>query len=326
MTRARSVAATREGHAPRGTVVVGLGWGLLLARVVNGYSGTRLLGVVDLDGEKAQRVAGELGTAAFTSVEEALRLPGVEAALIAVPPDGHVEVATRCIDAGLHVYVEKPVGRERSPQDVIEISERARAAGVRFMPGYSQRFKASVRAAVEVVRSGGLGTVLSVDILRQSWFGPAWTVAPGWGIHDYHLCNVLAGAPPRAVTAFSPSAAGYDRGHTTEVIVEHDGGAISRCKTSMFASAHEEVIRVHGERGEIVAYSPEERMQVRTRESEREVRWGRDPGFVENALVHFFEQLDNDGDFHVTPEEALQGRLILNATWQSLESGARVIL
>ncbi len=315
-----------ERSAPRGTVVIGLGWGSHLARVVAERGETRLLGVVDLDADKARRVAAELGTIAFTDVEEALRMPGLEAVLIAVPPDGHVKLAVRCIDAGLHVYVEKPVGRERNPHEVIEIAERAQGSGVRFMPGYSQRFKASVLAAVEVVRSGELGTVLSVDILRQSWFGPEWTVAPGWGIHDYHLCSVLAGAPPQAVTAFSPTAGGYGRGHTTEVIVEHRGGAISRCKTSMFASAHDEVVRVHGERGEIVAYFPEERMQVRTREREREVRWSRDPGFIETALVHFFEQLDNDEAFLVTPEEAFHGRLILNATWQSLEGGGRVEL
>jgi predicted dehydrogenase len=123
-----------------GVVIIGLGWGKLLAEVAARRDDAKLIAVVDLDKEKVERLGQELRTRAFVDYQEALAQPGVNTVLVAVPPEGHKALALECIDRGFHVYVEKPVGHERKPEEVMEIAEHAKAAKVRFMPGYSQRF------------------------------------------------------------------------------------------------------------------------------------------------------------------------------------------
>jgi predicted dehydrogenase len=315
----------RSDHTP-GVVVIGCSWGARLAEVTRHHKEARLLAVADLDRDKAEAVANMLGVQAFTDYQEALHLPDATTALVAVGPDLHKEVVAACCAAGLHVYVEKPAGHERRPEEVLEMAALAQQAGVRFMPGYSQRFAPYALMAAEVTRSGRLGAILSVDILRQAYFGPTWTQAPGWGIHDYDLCALLVGSPPIAVTAFAPIVGPYAAGHTTEVLIEHANGAISRCKTSMFTTRHEVTVRVHGDQGELVAEHIDNRLRVWTSEQEWETTYPKAPPFWQAALEAFFDYLAGRREQPVPPEEVLHGRKILDAAWRSLEDRGRVVL
>ena len=69
--------------------------------------GAELVAIVDPDEARARALAAELGTRAATSVEEVAG--SIDAASVAVPTHAHFDVATRLLEAGVHVLVEKPI-------------------------------------------------------------------------------------------------------------------------------------------------------------------------------------------------------------------------
>ncbi len=69
----------------------------------------RLVAVADADGEVAKNVGQGFGVAAFTSLDEIVGAGGVDAVVLAVPPFLHFPLTLRALEAGLHVYCEKPL-------------------------------------------------------------------------------------------------------------------------------------------------------------------------------------------------------------------------
>src|SRR5580658_5966413 len=69
----------------------------------------RLVGVADSDAEVAKNLGQGFGVAAFTSLEEIVGHGDVDAVVLAVPPFLHVPLTVRALEAGLHVYCEKPL-------------------------------------------------------------------------------------------------------------------------------------------------------------------------------------------------------------------------
>ena len=69
--------------------------------------GVELVGVVDSDFARAERVAAPYGARAFRDHRDLAGL--VDFATVAVPTDQHFEVARDLLEAGAHVLVEKPM-------------------------------------------------------------------------------------------------------------------------------------------------------------------------------------------------------------------------
>src|ERR687887_242741 len=92
-----------------GAVVVGTGFGCLTHVRALRAAGFEVIGLVGRDPDKTAQRAKRCEIAhALTSVEEAVRPPGVEAVTIATPPRTHAPLAHHAIAAGKHVVCEKP--------------------------------------------------------------------------------------------------------------------------------------------------------------------------------------------------------------------------
>ncbi|MEP7199454.1 MAG: Gfo/Idh/MocA family oxidoreductase [Chloroflexota bacterium] len=72
-------------------------------------AGGRLVAVADSDVSAARRLADRHRTLAFPSLDNLLATVNVNAVHICTPLDTHIELATRALDAGAHVLVEKPL-------------------------------------------------------------------------------------------------------------------------------------------------------------------------------------------------------------------------
>ena len=105
--------------------VVGVGHlGRHHARILAGMPGVQLVGILDLNGERAQEIAAACGTAVLT---ELAQLPGtVDAVTIAVPTESHLAVALPLVEAGVPVLVEKPLARSVAEADRLLAVARAR--------------------------------------------------------------------------------------------------------------------------------------------------------------------------------------------------------
>jgi len=125
-----------------GTGNIGTAHALSLTREV---SGARVVAVYDLDGDRADAVAQDVGADVYPSPEAVIAGPEVDAVLIANPDDLHAEQALECLRAGKPMLLEKPlaptVAEARAVLDAeVSVGHRLITLGFmrRFDPGYVQ--------------------------------------------------------------------------------------------------------------------------------------------------------------------------------------------
>ncbi|WP_420111752.1 Gfo/Idh/MocA family protein [Pseudactinotalea sp.] len=144
----------------------------------------------------------------WMSERELLATPGLAA--VAVETDGFdlIPTAQRCLDAGVHLHLDKPGGE--SYPDFERMIETARAKDLVVQLGYMYRSNAAVAFCVEAVRQGWLGTVFEVhaEMNRghtedyRHWLGQfAGGAMYIFGSHLVDLVVWLLGEPDR-VTPF----------------------------------------------------------------------------------------------------------------------------
>ncbi|MGX0976004.1 putative dehydrogenase/nucleoside-diphosphate-sugar epimerase [Roseovarius sp. MBR-51] len=124
--------------------------------------GVRLAAVCDLSASAAEGLAGAHGARAFSSVEDLIASGAVEAVHILTPPDSHAALARKCLAAGLHVLIEKPVAL--SGDETAGIASVARAAGRILAAGHNFLGLPSYLRLKDQIARGELGRISSAEI------------------------------------------------------------------------------------------------------------------------------------------------------------------
>lgn len=123
--------------------VIGVGYlGRFHAQKYAAMEEVHLVGVADNGPERAQLVAGECGTLAFTDYRQLVS--EVDAVSIAVPTSLHHEVAKYCLQQSVDVMVEKPITTTLTEAD--DLVELARKRQRILQVGHLERFNPAVLA------------------------------------------------------------------------------------------------------------------------------------------------------------------------------------
>lgn len=161
-----------------------------------------LVGVADLDAERARANAEKWGTTAYASLD-ALVAAGANVIHVLTPPAAHGPVAIAALERGCHVLIEKPITED--PDEARRIGELAKQKGLVVSVNHSLLYDPQVKRALDAVRAGVLGQVVSVDILRGSEYPPyeggplpPWYRDAGYpfrdiGVHCLYLIQELLG-------------------------------------------------------------------------------------------------------------------------------------
>lgn len=128
------------------------------------------IAIVDPDGARRDAVASEVGGHACTSLEQGLAL-GRTAAIICTPPSVHVETALTCADRGCHLLIEKPLAARAD--GVHQLQAAIAQKGLRAAVAYQLRFHPAVRRMKELVKTGAIGRLLSIQA-EYGQYLPAW--------------------------------------------------------------------------------------------------------------------------------------------------------
>ena len=186
---------TRVAHAGVG------GWGKNVVRVVGEL--TELAWVVDTDPQRQAEYAARYPRATVTdSFAAALADDTVVAVTIATPVPSHYALAKQALEAGKHVFVEKPPAMRG--EEMEELVNLARANGVVLMPGHLLLYHPGLRKVKELVDSGELGEVACVYGNRQnlgvirSNENALWSL----GVHDLSVILWLLDEEPAEVVAY----------------------------------------------------------------------------------------------------------------------------
>lgn len=132
-------APAGNGHLRVG--VIGVGYlGRFHARIYASMPDVDLVGVADVDAERARSVADQHGCPAYVDANELL--DRVDAVSIVVPTIYHGAVARPFLERGVHMLMEKPIAPTLGEsEELVELAERK---GVVFQVGHLERFNAGI--------------------------------------------------------------------------------------------------------------------------------------------------------------------------------------
>ncbi len=128
--------------------VVGVGHlGSAHARIWNEIPDADLVGVVDIDGDRAREIADLHGCRAFSDTSKIINQ--VDAVSIVTPTPFHLETARPFLEAGIAVLVEKPLAATLEEAD--QICELADTSGSVLQVGHIERFNPLIRSAIGII-------------------------------------------------------------------------------------------------------------------------------------------------------------------------------
>jgi predicted dehydrogenase len=186
-----------------GIAVVGLGyWGPNRIRVLQEAPGVKVTGLCDTDRSALDQMARRYPSADATpSFDDLLTDPRTEAVVIATPIFTHAALATKALEAGKHVFVEKPLAA--SSGEARQLLELARERGRLLACGHTFLHSPPVRMIKQLLDDEGLGELHYVSSSRVN-LGPYRSdvsVIFDLGPHDFSILLYWLGRMPRSVSA-----------------------------------------------------------------------------------------------------------------------------
>lgn len=235
----------------------------------------------DLDMDKAKAQAGEYGVAKVCAVDELMVDPDIDIVLNLTIPHAHAPVALQAIEAGKHVYSEKPLGVTRDEGD--KVLAAAKAKGVLVGNAPDTFLGGAIQTCVKLINDGAIGDPVSATAFMQchgheTWHpNPDFYYQPGGGpmfdMGPYYLTALVALLGPATRVAGS-CGKGFDtrtitsqpkHGETITVstpthlagTVDFANGAIATIITSFDVWAHTlPNIQIHGTKGSLQVPDP----------------------------------------------------------------------
>jgi predicted dehydrogenase len=179
----------RQSDRPVSVAIVGLGyWGPNLLRAMFELNDVEVRYICDLDEDRLVRFMKRYPSARATcELEEILADRDVDAVVVSTPVFTHFDIATRCLRAGKHVFVEKPLASSTSEaDDLLTLAEDMDRV---VMCGHTFLYSPAVRAVKEMLTRGDLGEIYFISSsrvnlgLHQRDVSVLWDLGP----HDFSI-------------------------------------------------------------------------------------------------------------------------------------------
>jgi predicted dehydrogenase len=183
--------------------VVGAGgWGINHVRAFARAKGAQLVAVADAAEAAINRAASFAANARrYRSLDEVLAAPDVDAVVLATPAVAHAAHARQALEAGKHVFVEKPLALNAADADeVVRAAERAQRT---LMVGHIMLYHPVVDRMKTMVKNGDLGWLLYLYAVRVNMGtlrrdeNALWSLGP----HDVSIVLHLLEDAPQSVSA-----------------------------------------------------------------------------------------------------------------------------
>ena len=193
---AAAVLVRKAGPDALRVGVVGVGYlGRFHAHKYARLAEAELVGVADVNGEQAGRVAGEVETEAL---EDYRRLIGrVDAVSIVTPTLHHYTIARDFLEAGVHVLVEKPM--TQTVEEADELNRLAAERNLVLQVGHLERFNSAFRAIHPRLRNPMFLTADRLALFNER--GLEVDVILDLMIHDIDIVLHVVQSPLRKISA-----------------------------------------------------------------------------------------------------------------------------
>ena len=312
------------------------GFTALVSRLVRQVE---LAACVDVNEKRARSFAKRHNISAiYTDYTEMLQIAEIEAVYLAVPHNLHYEMILAAIDAGKHIFAEKPVTR------TLEEGEKLIAldTDIKIGVNYQYRYDSACYALTRAVQAGDLGKIHAARInipwhrTRQYFEGAAWhkTIAQAGGgtliTQGSHFLDIVLwalGEQPVSTMGYAKTPLfDVEVDTLTHGIVETTGGTLISITSSMVAATGQAVtIEVYGEKGTALYrssdYFPTVRFVGVKVRKQRPPEWG--VHALQRSLAGFAHWVLDDKPYLIPADQTIPVLAAVDGIYRSAGSGKR---
>jgi predicted dehydrogenase len=245
-------SSTSAGRDPLRGVIAGLGvMGSHHLRILASLSEVEVVAVVEQDGARRGAVLEmHPGVRGHESLEQALNEHELDFACLAVPVEALPVCTGVALDAGLHVFVEKPMapGEDQAREMTAAAAERELVLGV----GYVERFNPAVLALKQKLDAGAIGRVVQMHARRLSPFpnrNHMAGVALDLATHDIDIMRYLSGSEVEHVYAESVAGVGEQSDDLICAVMRFDSATTGLLEANWITPTKVRELSVLGEGG-----------------------------------------------------------------------------
>jgi predicted dehydrogenase len=224
----------------------------------------QIVGVSDIDAERAKPRAEEIGCPWYTDHKAMLAELKPDVAIITTPHPFHAPLALDAFAAGAHVLVEKPIAVQVAEAD--QMNQAADAAGRLLAVNFQQRFRPVIERAKALMDSGEIGPIVRT-LCIEPWYRPAaYYKSAGWrgtwkgeggavlmnqGPHPLDLFCYLAGPPAKVSGWLRTRYHEIEAEDTAQAMLEYANGAPGYLALSTAETGLKRRMEIVGENGRL---------------------------------------------------------------------------
>lgn len=212
-----------------------LGCGLWGRNIVRNFYNLNALGMVcDLDDDNLAKVREQYPNVKTTKdFHDILNSDEITGVVVVTPSHTHFKFVKAMLEAGKHVYVEKPISTVA--QEARDLTDLADKKGLVLMVGHLLLYHPAVNRLKMLVEEGALGDIVYAqsDRLNINYFkndrSVMWDLAP----HDVSMISYVLGKNPESViSAIGCSSDRNDIMDITHIGIKMEGGAVAHITDS----------------------------------------------------------------------------------------------
>lgn len=332
------------------------GWGenVLCAYQQNPY--TEVAAIADLNAARAEEMAKKYKVPkVYSDYKEMIAKEKLDMASVATPDFLHREAVCYCFEAGLHVFLEKPVAT--TMEDCEAIAAAAKKSGKKFMTDYFMRFIPQFRDVKAAMERGELGEVvqgyariddaISVPEKMLRWSkdsSPVFFVM----IHNIDTVRWIVGCEAVEVYAKQQKkklvSMDIDTPDSVQALVTFENGATVLFDSNWilprtFDGLNDQFVRIVGTEGTAYINLTNQGLQIykpkfdgdfehanRSTVYTNTMFHNHVTGCVERSVAHFADCILNDREPAITVKDGVEPTRIACAIQESLEKGIPVKL
>ena len=317
--------------------IVGTGGvGGIHAAILAKDSRVKLQGFYDVESARAQAMAAKFAARAAASLENLLE--DCDAVFVCTPNTTHEEVAMQVLEAGKHVFCEKPFALNLG--SATRLRDRSRRSGLVYQVGHNRRFAPVYKTLKAAIATGELRPLsVHAKMNRGELVNPPWvwnsSLTGGFlyetPVHMFDLMTFFFGK----VAWVQVAARAHDHGEFDDfsILINFESGVQATMKTYAHASWHFpfESFEVYGMHSTYETFEMERISFTNGLESKTTTydfsrasmheKWG----YIEEDQL-FVDALDGKSSAPVSAEDGFQVVELIEACYQSAREGTRVHL
>lgn len=315
---------------------------------------SNIAGFYDFNRDRTKALAEKYGAKAYSSVEEMLDDPQIDAVSVCTANDSHADVTIQALHKKKHVLCEKPMAMHLA--DCIAMNNAAAENNRRLMIGQNQRFTKAHIKARQLLEQGVIGDIItfkttfghsgpetwSIDAQKSNWFFDAKKAGMGaiadLGIHKTDLIQFLTASrvvetTAKVVTIDKRNADGTPIGVDDNVICIYklESGAIgTMCASWSYYGKEDNSTILYGKTGIMRIYADAAYSIVIEKKNGDTVKYALDKiqtndNQTKSGLIDaFVESLENNTEVPVTGTQVLHAMKAVFASIESSRSGKTI--